>query len=105
MEILCRAVFVPLAVVLLVLAFHDGARERVLNLRGIARLERRLTLSNKGYWVAFGLLFGGRRVRPLLSLSGTADGAESGWLDGGGGGALSGRQRNGSIRHELADLF
>lgn len=56
MEILCRAVFVPLAVVLLVLAFHDGARERVLNLRGIARLERRLTLSNKGYWVAFGLL-------------------------------------------------
>ncbi|MFR5795208.1 MAG: 50S ribosomal protein L20 [Christensenellales bacterium] len=26
MEILCRAVFVPLAVVLLVLAFHDGAR-------------------------------------------------------------------------------
>ena len=56
MEILCRAVFMPLAVVLLVLAFHDGARERVLNLRGIARLERRLTLSNKGYWVAFGLL-------------------------------------------------
>ena len=56
MEILCRAVFVPLAVVLLVLAFHDGARARVLNLRGIARLERRLTLSNKGYWVAFGLL-------------------------------------------------
>ena len=56
MEILCRAVFVPLAVVLLVLVFHDGARERVLNLRGIARLERRLTLSNKGYWVAFGLL-------------------------------------------------
>ncbi len=56
MEILCRAVFGPLAVVLLVLAFHDGARERVLNLRGIARLERRLTLSNKGYWVAFGLL-------------------------------------------------
>ena len=56
MEILCRAVFVPLAVVLLVLAFHDGARARVLNIRGIARLERRLTLSNKGYWVAFGLL-------------------------------------------------
>ena len=26
MEILCRAVFVPLAVVLLILAFHDGAR-------------------------------------------------------------------------------
>lgn len=41
MEILCRAVFVPLAVVLLVLAFHDGARARVLNLRGIVRRGRR----------------------------------------------------------------
>ena len=83
MEILCRAVFVPLAVVLLVLAFHDGARERVLNLRGIARLERRLTLSNKGYWVAFGLLLAvGAFVRCYrfleLPMGQNQDGADGG---------------------------
>ena len=105
MEILCRAVFVPLAVVLLVLAFHDGARERVLNIRGIARLERRLTLSNKGYWVAFGLLLAvGAFVRCYrfleLPMGQNQDGSMAG-----GGGALSGQQRNRSIRHELADVF
>lgn len=56
MEILCRAVFTPLAVVLLILAFHDGVRERALKNGCVARLEKRLTLSEKGYWMVFALI-------------------------------------------------
>ena len=49
-------VFLPLAVLLLVIAFNDRLRERVLTWGSVARLEKRLTLSNRGYWLAFALI-------------------------------------------------
>ena len=49
-------VFPTLTVLLLVMAFWEPARRRVLGCRSIQRLEKRLTLSNKSYWAAFALI-------------------------------------------------
>ena len=45
MALIGQWVFVPLAVLLLILAFWEPARRRVLGCKGIQRLEKRLTLS------------------------------------------------------------
>ena len=52
MALIGQWVFVPLAVLLLILAFWEPARRRVLGCKGIQRLEKRLTLSERGYWAA-----------------------------------------------------
>ena len=56
MALIGQWVFVPLAVLLLLLAFWEPARRRVLGCKGIQRLEKRLTLSERGYWAAFALI-------------------------------------------------
>ena len=56
MALIGKWVFPPITVLLLVLSFWEPARRRVLAGRGVQRLEKRLTLSNKGYWAAFGLI-------------------------------------------------
>ena len=56
MALIGQWVFVPLAVLLLILAFWEPARRRVLGCKGIQRLEKRLTLSERGYWAAFALI-------------------------------------------------
>lgn len=56
MALIGQWVFVPLAVLLLILAFWEPARRRMLGCKGIQRLEKRLTLSERGYWAAFALI-------------------------------------------------
>ncbi|MFR2496008.1 MAG: hypothetical protein ACLTBF_10115, partial [Christensenellales bacterium] len=56
MALIGQWVFVPLAVLLLILAFWEPARRRVLGCKGIQRLEKQLTLSERGYWAAFALI-------------------------------------------------
>ena len=56
MALIGKWVFPPLTVLLLILAFWEPARRRVLAVREIERLEKRLTLSDKGYWLAFALI-------------------------------------------------
>ena len=83
MALIGQWVFVPLAVLLLILAFWELARRRVLGCKGIQRLEKRLTLSERGYWAAFALIL-----------------AAGVWVR-----CLPAQRRYGSIWYKLADVF
>ena len=119
MALIGQWVFVPLAVLLLILAFWEPARRRMLGCKGIQRLEKRLTLSERGYWAAFALILAaGVWVRCYrfteLPLGMNQDGTMAGVViyklvvtdkDDRGGSVLPAQRRYGSIWYKLADIF
>lgn len=55
MEALTCLVFYPVAVLLLVCAFSDKLRERLLSVRAVSALEERIRFGGRWYWAAFAI--------------------------------------------------